>query len=69
MMIFLLYTLEEKMKKVQVIENGKVKDTVKAMELAHKSDLLFIRNSITGSIECRDNRNVNELNEDLHDNN
>ena len=55
--------------KVQVIENGKVKETVKAMELAHKSDLLFIRNSITGSIECRDNRNVNELNEDLHDNN
>ena len=55
--------------KVQVIENGKVKETVKAMVLAHKSDLLFIRNSITGSIECRDNRNVNELNEDLHDNN
>ena len=55
--------------KVQVIEDGKVKETVKAMELAHKSDLLFIRNSITGSIECRDNRNVNELNEDLHDNN
>jgi 2,3,4,5-tetrahydropyridine-2-carboxylate N-succinyltransferase len=55
--------------KVQVIENGKVKETVKAMVLAHKSDLLFIRNSITGAIECRDNRNVNELNEDLHDNN
>ena len=48
---------------------GKVKETVKAKQLAHKSDLLFIRNSITGSIECRDNRNVNELNEDLHDNN
>jgi len=39
--------------KVQVVENGKVKETVKAMELANKSDLLFIRNSITGSIECR----------------
>jgi len=41
---------------------------VKASELASKSDLLFIRNSLTGSIQCRPNKKVIELNEELHSN-
>ena len=40
----------------------------KAKELANKTDLLFIRNSLTGAIQCKKNLNVNKLNEDLHDN-
>ena len=36
-------------------KEGKVIETVKASELSNHSDLLFIRNSITGSIECRPN--------------
>ena len=47
---------------------GKVIETVKASELSNHSDLLFIRNSITGSIECRPNFKSVELNETLHSN-
>ena len=55
--------------KVEVIEDkGEVLATVKASELASKSDLLFIRNSLTGSIQCRPNKKVIELNEELHSN-
>lgn len=55
--------------KVEVIEDkGEVSATVKASELASKSDLLFIRNSLTGSIQCRPNKKVIELNEELHSN-
>ena len=42
---------------------------VKARELNGKSDLLFRRNSITGSIECKTNKTVVELNKELHINN
>ena len=42
---------------------------VKARELSGKSDLLFRRNSISGSIECKTNKTVVELNEELHINN
>ena len=53
--------------KVEVIdEKGEVSDTVKALELSSKSDLLFIRNSLTGSIQCRPNKKIIELNKDLH---
>ena len=45
-----------------------ISETVKASELASKSDLLFIRNSLTGSIQCRPNKKVIELNEELHSN-
>ena len=56
--------------KVEVIDDkGEVSETVKASELASKSDLLFIRNSLTGSIQCRPNKKVIELNEELHSNN
>ncbi len=55
--------------KVEVIDDkGEISETVKASELASKSDLLFIRNSLTGSIQCRPNRKVIELNEELHSN-
>ena len=55
--------------KVEVIDDkGEVSATVKASELASKSDLLFIRNSLTGSIQCRPNKKVIELNEELHSN-
>ncbi len=45
---------------------GKVVESVKARELAGKSDLLFRRNSTTGTVECLTNRSAVELNEELH---
>lgn len=42
--------------------------TVKAQELSGQSDLLFIRNSITGGVECRGNKTTVSLNEILHQN-
>jgi 2,3,4,5-tetrahydropyridine-2-carboxylate N-succinyltransferase len=55
--------------KVEVIdENGELSEIIKASELSSKSDLLFIRNSLTGSIQCRPNKKVIELNEELHSN-
>ncbi len=55
--------------KVEVIDDkGEISETVKASELASQSDLLFIRNSLTGSIQCRPNKKVIELNEELHSN-
>lgn len=47
-------------------ETGEVVATVKARELSGKSDLLFIRNSVNGRVECRANKSVTELNADLH---
>lgn len=40
--------------------------TVKARELSGHSDLLFLRNSQTGTVECRTNRRAIELNRELH---
>ena len=55
--------------KVEIIDDkGQVIKTAKAKELSNKSDLLFIRNSLTGAIQCKRNLNVNKLNQDLHDN-
>ena len=42
---------------------------VKARELAGQPDLLFRRNSQTGAIECKTNKNAIALNEMLHANN
>lgn len=39
---------------------------VKARELSGQSDMLFIRNSTNGVVECRVNKKQVELNEDLH---
>lgn len=56
--------------KIQVLDdNNQLVDTVKAKELASKSDLLFRRNSISGAIECKTNKTAIELNEALHSNN
>lgn len=42
---------------------------VKARELANQSDLLFLRNSQNGVVECRTNRRAIELNKTLHTHN
>jgi 2,3,4,5-tetrahydropyridine-2-carboxylate N-succinyltransferase len=42
---------------------------VKARELSGKSDLLFRRNSVTGTVECLTNKSAVELNEALHSTN
>ena len=42
---------------------------VKARELAGQSELLFLRNSQNGVVECRTNRSAIELNSTLHSNN
>ena len=47
-------------------EHGDVVGAVKAQELAGKSDLLFIRNSVSGRVECLANKSAVSLNEDLH---
>ena len=44
-------------------------EVIKARELASKNDLLFLRNSTTGVLECRTNRSKVELNAELHSNN
>ncbi len=46
--------------------DGNAVETVKARELAGKSDMLFRRNSGTGTVECLTNRSAVELNEELH---
>lgn len=50
-------------------KEGNVTEMVKASTLAGKSDLLFRRNSLTGTIECLTNKSAIELNEELHSNN
>lgn len=49
--------------------NKQPTQTVKARDLAGKSDLLFWRNSETGRIECLTNKTAVELNEELHSHN
>ncbi len=52
---------------VQVLdENRNFVKVVKARELAGQSDMLFIRNSQTGAVECRTNSKAIALNESLH---
>ena len=50
-------------------ENGKLVETVKARELAGKSDLLFRRNTTNGAVECLTNKSAVALNEELHKHN
>lgn len=47
-------------------DKGNPVKTVKARELAGQSDLLFIRNGRTGTVECRTNKSAIALNEALH---
>ena len=52
---------------VQVLdEAGAVVRTVKARELAGQSDMLFIRHSASGAVQCRTNRAAIALNPKLH---
>lgn len=44
-------------------------EKIKARDLAGKSDLLFRRNSLSGAVECKTNKNAIALNEELHANN
>jgi 2,3,4,5-tetrahydropyridine-2-carboxylate N-succinyltransferase len=50
-------------------ESGTSVRTTKARELAGQNDMLFVRHSQTGSVQCRTNRAAIELNEKLHANN
>ena len=48
--------------KVEMVnEQGEITDILKASDLSSKSDLLFIRNSLSGSIQCRPNKNIAKL--------
>jgi 2,3,4,5-tetrahydropyridine-2-carboxylate N-succinyltransferase len=56
--------------KVTVLDGArKPVDTVSARDLSNRSDLLFRRNSTSGTVECLTNRSAIELNETLHANN
>ncbi|WP_165854887.1 2,3,4,5-tetrahydropyridine-2,6-dicarboxylate N-succinyltransferase [Marinobacter sp. JSM 1782161] len=56
--------------KVAVLDDkNEIVQTVKARDLASKTDLLFRRNSQNGAVECKTNKTAIELNEDLHANN
>ncbi len=53
--------------KVTVLDNdNQPVHIVKARELSHQDDMLFIRNSTTGVVECRTNKSKIELNDELH---
>ena len=55
--------------KVEVIDqSNKLIETVKASELSLKPDLLFIRNSLSGAIQCKPNKKSVVLNDQLHSN-
>ena len=47
-------------------ENKQPSGKVKARDLAGKSDQLFRRNSVTGTVECLTNQTAVELNHELH---
>ena len=52
---------------VQVLnQKRQVIDEVKARSLSGRSDMMFIRNSTNGKVECRINTKKVDLNEDLH---
>ena len=50
-------------------EFGSAVRTVKARDLAGQNDMLFIRHSQTGTVQCRSNRRAIELNARLHEHN
>jgi 2,3,4,5-tetrahydropyridine-2-carboxylate N-succinyltransferase len=55
---------------VQIMDEDRNKlNLVKARELSGRSELLFIRNSHNGVVECRTNRRAIELNSTLHSHN
>ena len=55
--------------KVEILNSkNELIETVKASTLSGKDDLLFIRNSLTGAIQCKPNGKRVILNETLHKN-
>ncbi len=50
-------------------DKKQVSGKLKARELSGKSDLLFRRNSVTGTVECLTNKSAVELNTELHSSN
>ena len=55
--------------KVEVLDkDNKLVKTIKASELSSQDDQLFIRNSLTGAIQCKPNRKKVSLNDQLHTN-
>jgi 2,3,4,5-tetrahydropyridine-2-carboxylate N-succinyltransferase len=55
--------------KVEVLDQSNdLVVTVRASELSSKSDLLFIRNSLSGAIQCKPNKKSVVLNDQLHSN-
>ena len=55
--------------KVEVLDkDNKLVKIVKASELSSKDDQLFIRNSLTGAIQCKPNNKKVSLNDQLHTN-
>ena len=56
--------------KVELLDDqGDNVDTVRARDLAGKSDLLFRRDSLTGAVQCLTNKTAIALNEELHKHN
>ena len=55
--------------KVELIKANNQVEEVKASDLSYKNDLLFIRNSLTGTVQCKENSKTVNLNEELHSNN
>ncbi len=51
---------------VRLLDGSGDSRQVKARDLAGESDLLFIRHSATGEVQCRTNRSAIELNDALH---
>ena len=55
--------------KVEILNSkNELIETVKASTLSGKDDLLFIRNSLTGAIQCKPNGKSVVLNQTLHEN-
>ena len=55
--------------RVEVLDqSNNLIETVKASELSLKPDLLFIRNSLSGAIQCKPNKKSVVLNDQLHTN-
>ena len=55
--------------KVEILNSkNELMETVKASTLSGKDDLLFIRNSLTGAIQCKPNGKSVVLNKTLHKN-
>ncbi len=55
--------------KIELTDSSNKSQVVKASELSYKNDLLFIRNSLTGKVQCKQNTKRVNLNEELHSNN